>query len=581
MKYFITLTFVALLSQTVHSAPVVAEKSVDEVDSWLNEMEQALDKEAPAEMQEFSEEQAFMGGPAVDRNGRPVNREGPVDLDENVEWWGEEQVNNQETETDTEIGNVNNAPFRYESDNDDFQNANPMEYSEESQVNEMSMEDPALFQQLDENKQAWEESPEGREQEFWEENNNEYGNQQQAADELEYYERQQGAADMEYKANEMEEPANKFFDEPVANRMEEPEEKPWDEPEGGAWDKADDKPWAKPWNEPDDKPWDEDDAKPWARPGDQPLDEPDNQPMKDPAKTEENWEDEAERQGQEWESQPWNEPAKTDETWEEGWQAERPGQEWDEPESQPWNGAESQSWNEPAKTDETWEEGWQAEKQGQEWNEPANNDETWEDKGEGQDQLWNEPEDRSWNEPANVDDRLEEGWQAERQGQPWEEPARTENTWEDERGWQDDFEGERQDHEMSPDGNMQEENAPVESWNEPNEQDFEDLPFDDDFDNAAVQSDEYAEPIDDRLRGQTDEGEFQTSDNFNDIDVAEEMSINLDNALEDSDEFGYDMAKVPDDFKPEDKPDDKDKATKKPEDKGKCFMGWKYIKFTK
>jgi len=508
MKHFIVLTFVALLSQAVHSAPVVAEKSVDEVDSWLNEMEQALDKETPAEMQEFSEEQAFMGGPAVDRNGQPVSREGPVDLDENVEWWGEEQDNSQEMETETEIGRVNNAPFQYEHN---FQNANPMKYSEKLQVNEV--EEPAFFQQQDENKDTWEASPE---QDYWEENDG----MQQAADRLENYERQQGAADMKYQANEMEEPAAKFFNQPIANHMEEPNEQPWDEPEGGAWDKADDKPWAKPWNKPDDKPWDEDDTKPWARPGDEPWDEPDNEPWKEPAKTEEDEGWQAERQGQEWENQPWNEPVKTDETWEEeeGWQAsERQGQVWDETESQPWN----------------------------------------------------EPENRPWNEPGKVDDSWEEGWQVAKQGQPWEELARTDETLENER-WQDKIEGERQNYEMSRNGDHDmQENVPKESWDEPSEQD---LPFDDDFDNAAVQSDEYANPIDNRLGDQTEEREFQ---GFDDLDVAEEMSVNLDNALE---EFGYDMAKkVPDDFKPTDQPKvtnppPTDKATKKPEEKGESVM---------
>jgi len=472
---------------------------------------------------------------------------------------GEEQVNSQEMETDTEIGNVNNAPFRYEPDNDNFQNANPMDYPEESQINEM--EEPAFFQQQDENKDAWEESPE---QDLWEENNG----MQQAADGLEYYERQQGAAtDMENEANKMEEPADDFFNQPIANRMEEPEEQPWDESEDGAWDKANDKPWAKPWNEFDDKPWDEDDSKPWARPGDKPWDAPANQPWKEPANTEEDAGWQAERQGQQWENQPWNEPAKTDGTWEEedGWQAERQGQMWDEP--------ESQSWNEPARTDdETWDEGQQAEQEwdesdSQPWNEPVNTDERWEEEGDSQ--PWNEPEDRPWNELGKVDDSREEGWQAAKQGQPWEEPARTDETWKNERGWQDNFEGERQDYEMSLNDDMLEENVPEESWDEPNEQDFEDLPFNNEFDNAAVKSNEYADSVDDTLSEQIDEGEFQS---FDDIDVAEEMSVNLDNALEESDEFGYDMAKkVPDDFKPKDKPKvtnptPTDKAIEKPED---------------
>ena len=85
---FVYLFLLIALGQMIHSAPVTDKSDEDrELDSWLADIEQALDKEIPekASIQEVTDKE----GPAFDRNGKMANRAGPVDMEE----WEEEVTN--------------------------------------------------------------------------------------------------------------------------------------------------------------------------------------------------------------------------------------------------------------------------------------------------------------------------------------------------------------------------------------------------------------------------------------------------------------------------------------------------------
>lgn len=78
---FVCLFLLIALGQTIHSAPVTDKSDDDrELDSWLADIEQALDREVPEKAS--IQEETVNGGPVFDRNGKMANRAGPVDMEE-------------------------------------------------------------------------------------------------------------------------------------------------------------------------------------------------------------------------------------------------------------------------------------------------------------------------------------------------------------------------------------------------------------------------------------------------------------------------------------------------------------------
>lgn len=92
MKFSFILLLI-VLRQGVDTAPV-SDKSVEdgELDSWLDDIEQALDEEIPAAAEGMANSKPNDGGvPALDRTGKLANSEG--DLVDMEEPWEDEEDN--------------------------------------------------------------------------------------------------------------------------------------------------------------------------------------------------------------------------------------------------------------------------------------------------------------------------------------------------------------------------------------------------------------------------------------------------------------------------------------------------------
>lgn len=132
------------LNQMIYSVPVT-HKSVEnrELDSWLADIEQALDEEMPGGGA-IVQEKNIKEGPALDRNGKPANREGPVDMED---WEAEIETKyggqnfNEEIESKVKANAIpSDDDLGYEPDTangrlgadfeDNLPQANSMEYSE-------------------------------------------------------------------------------------------------------------------------------------------------------------------------------------------------------------------------------------------------------------------------------------------------------------------------------------------------------------------------------------------------------------------------------------------------------------------
>ena len=131
------------LSQTIYSAPVTDR----ELDSWMADIEQALDEEMPVGGANIQENN-IKEGPALDRNGEAANMEGPVDMED----WEEEietqyggENFNEEIESKGEANEVpSDDDLGYEPDTtndhlvgdqeDNLLQTNSMGYPEDSQL---------------------------------------------------------------------------------------------------------------------------------------------------------------------------------------------------------------------------------------------------------------------------------------------------------------------------------------------------------------------------------------------------------------------------------------------------------------
>lgn len=166
---------ISLLSQTIYGAPVT-DKSVEdrELDSWVADIEQALDKEVPEGGANIQEEENE-GAPGLDRNGELANWEDPTDMED----WEEQEEN--DIYEDGQNFETNQLPAdddggRYEQRIDETQMANGMGYPDD--VNPQVADDMAVDEELS----FIEQSQNSNEQEFWEENEYNHAAVDQQAD---------------------------------------------------------------------------------------------------------------------------------------------------------------------------------------------------------------------------------------------------------------------------------------------------------------------------------------------------------------------------------------------------------------
>ena len=164
---FVCLLLLIALGQTIHSAPVTDKSDEDrELDSWLVDIEQALDKEIPERVNIQAE--TDKGGPVFDRNEKMANREGPVDMEE----WEEEVTNdghNEEIEdkfSDDDLG--------YEPSDITDQSVDP----EGDKLPQAKSKDEDVEQQFADNMAMNDDfEPQGSDsegQEYWEDDDGEY-----------------------------------------------------------------------------------------------------------------------------------------------------------------------------------------------------------------------------------------------------------------------------------------------------------------------------------------------------------------------------------------------------------------------
>jgi len=181
------------LSQTIYSAPVTDKSVKDrELDSWMADIEQALDEEMPVGGANIQENN-IKEGPALDRNGEAANMEGPVDMED----WEEEietqyggENFNEEIESKGEANEVpSDDDLGYEPDTtndqlvgdqeDNLLQTNSMGYPEDSQLqiaDDMATdEEPAFFEQSQYKTEPEDSSYNSNDQlQEWEESNEEY-----------------------------------------------------------------------------------------------------------------------------------------------------------------------------------------------------------------------------------------------------------------------------------------------------------------------------------------------------------------------------------------------------------------------